>query len=129
MELPDENEGDSMNPYAILAAVLLWGASVGGAFFYGQGIGKDSQIAKEADIKTAIADTRQAALEGAADGIAKSKVRSTIIQGRVETIVRDNVVYRECAHAPDGLRNVNEALSGRPGRPGDSVVPGTDPAK
>lgn len=118
-----------MNPYAILAAVILWGASVGGAFFYGQGIGKDSQIAKEADIKTAIAETRQAALEGAADAIAKIKVRNTTIQGKVETIVRDNPVYRECAHGPDGLRNVNEALGGRPGRPGDSVVPGTDSAK
>jgi folylpolyglutamate synthase/dihydropteroate synthase len=118
-----------MNPYAILGAVLLWGASIGGAFFYGQGIGKDAQIANESAVKDAIAETRKAALEGAADAIAKIKVRSTTIQGKVETIVRDNPVYRDCAHGPDGLRNINEALSGRPGRPGDSVVSGADAAK
>lgn len=118
-----------LKPYAILTAVIFWGASVAGAFFYGQGVGKDAQIAEQASIKDAIAETRKAALEGAAYAIAKIKVHNTTIQGKVETIVRDNPVYRECAHGPDGLRNVNEALGGRPGRPGDSIVPGTDPAK
>lgn len=118
-----------MNPYAIIGAVILWGASIGGAFFYGQGIGKDSQIAKESGIKDAIAETRAAAQLGAADAIAKIKVRNTTIQGRVETIVRDSPVYRDCLHDPDGLRNINEALGGRSRPASGGVVPGTDSAK
>lgn len=118
-----------MNPTVLVVALVLWGASVGGAFFYGQGVGKDSQIAKEAAVKEAIAETRKAALEGAADAIAKIKVRNTTIQGKVETIVRDNPVYRDCLHDPDGLRNINEALGGRSGRASGGVVPGTDAAK
>lgn len=118
-----------MNPSVLLAALVVWVASIGGAFFYGQGVGKDAQVAKEAAVKDAIAETRKAALEGAADAIAKIKVRSTTIQGKVETIVRDKPVYRDCQHDPDGLRNVNEALGGRTGPAGSGVVPGADSPK
>lgn len=120
-----------MNPYAILGGIILWGASIGGAFFYGQGVGKDSQIAKESAVKDAISETRAAAQLGAADAIAKIKVRNTTIQGRVETIVRDNPVYRDpaCAHSPDGLRNLNEALGGGTGPASSGIVPAAVAAK
>lgn len=118
-----------MNPTVIFAAVILWGASVAGSFFYGQGIGKDGEIAAQAKLNKAITDTREAARLGAADEIAKIKVRHTTVQGRVETTIRDNPVYRDCVHSPGGLQLINEALTGRSGPTGGSELSGALPAK
>lgn len=101
-----------MNPYLLLAAVVFWAASTGGAFIYGQGVGRDGEIAKHVAIDQAVLATRQAAQQGAADAIAKIKVTNTTIQGKTQTIIRENTVYRDCANTDDGVRNINEALSG-----------------
>ena len=100
-----------MNPTIILAVVILWGASVVGTYFYGRSDGKELEAGSNAKIELAIAATLEQAQLGAANEIAKIKVVNTTVQGRTETLVRDNVVYRECRHAPDGLRNINEALT------------------
>ena len=112
-----------MNPYVILAAVVVWAATGVGAFWYGTGVGAAGEIAKQASVTQAIADTRKAALEGAANAIAQAQIQHTTIKGRVETIVRENVVYRDCKHTDDGLRDINQALTGRPGPDGDRPVP------
>lgn len=118
-----------MNPTLILATIVLWGASVAGAFFYGTGVGKDGEIAKQASIQQAIEDTRKAAQEGAADAISKIKVANTTIRGKTETIIRNDPIYVDCKHSPDGMRSVNEAITGRAGTASDSKLPGTDAAK
>lgn len=116
-----------MTPQALLIVVIVWLATVIGAFFYGSGTGEDRAVAKQAAIESAIAETRRAAMEGAADAIAKIKVRNTTVQGKVETIIRDNPVYRGCGHDADTLRLLNEALTGRPGPTGDRGVPRVNP--
>ena len=116
-----------MNPYLILAVVMGWGASVGGAFFYGQGVGKDSEIAGQAKITKVIEDTRAAAQLGAADEIAKIKVVNTTVRGKTETIVRENVRYVDCRHDPDGVRAINSALAGAIAEPaGGGKLPAAD---
>ena len=112
-----------MNPYVILAAVVLWGGSVGGAFWYGTGIGKDGEVAKQAEINQAIVDTRKEAQLGAADAIANIKVNNTVVRGKVETVVRENVVYRDCLNDPRGMQYINEALTGRSVPAGGGIVP------
>lgn len=112
-----------MNLQALLITVIIWLASVFGAFFYGSGTGENRAIAKQAAIDSAIAETRRAAMEGAADAIAKSKVRHTIVQGKVETIIRENPVYRDCTHDDPTLRLLNEALTGRAGPASNGSVP------
>lgn len=118
-----------MNLTVILATAVLWGATLGGAFYYGQNVGANAEIAKQAAVNQAIEDTRKAALEGAADAIAKIQVRNTTIKGKTETIVRENVVYRDCRHSPDGVRVLNEALTGRAGSDGGRSVPGVNAVK
>lgn len=119
-----------MNPYLLLTLVIGWGASVGGAFFYGHGVGKDSEIAGQTQINKAIADTRAVAQLGAADEIAKIKVVNTTVRGKTETIVRENVVYRDCRHGPDGVRSINAALAGAIAEPaGSGKLPAADAAK
>ncbi len=112
-----------INPYAIIALLVAWVVSIGGAFWYGGQVGEDHEVAKQAGIDKAIADTRKAANEGAANAIANIQVTNTTIQGRIQTIVKENVVYRDCKHTADGLRILNEAITGRPGTDGDRPVP------
>jgi len=114
-----------VNLTAILAVVLLWGASVFGAFRYGTDVGKDGEIAKNSEIKKAIDETYTKAMEGSAEVISKITVRNTTIQGRVETIVRDNTVYRDCRHDAAGLRTINQALTGE--SPTESTGDGSMP--
>lgn len=110
-----------MNVYLI--GFVIWAASTVGSFFYGVSFGEDAERAKQAAVEVAIAQTRQAAEEGAARAIAKNKAVRTIIKNKVETLVRDNPVYRDCEHTPAGLQVINEALGGRAGGTGDRQLP------
>lgn len=111
-----------MNPWFLVG----WAISLAGAFFYGTGVGQDREIAKQAAVEDSVRATREAAAQGVAGEIAKLKPQNTIIRGRVETIVRENTVYRDCRHTPDGLRVLNEALTGRAQPASDSAVPGVN---
>lgn len=111
-----------MREILIVIGVLVWVASTGGAFYFGM----DYKEAKVAEIKLAVENTRKEAEMGAADAISKIVVRNTTIQGRLETVIRDNPVYRDCKHDDSGMRLINEALTGRAGPSGGGSVPGTD---
>jgi len=113
----------------LLLVVLVWIASVAGAFWLGMDYQSSQDKAKSGELKQAIEDTRKAANEGAADAISKIVVRNTTIQGKVETIVRDNPVYRDCVNDPSVLHNINEVLTGRTGPVGDRSVSRTDTAQ
>ena len=73
------------------------------------------------------AESFNKAMEITAKEIAKIEVKNVTIKQQMDTVVRENVVYRDCQHTPDGLRLVNEALSGKP--TSDSKLPGASPAK
>lgn len=118
-----------MNLYLLLGLVIAWGASVGGAFLYGTGVGEDSITARQVAVDKAINDTRKAAEEGAANAISKIKVVNTTIRQRAETVVRDNVRYVDCRHA-DGMRDtIDAALGGRPQPISPSKLPAADAPK
>lgn len=119
-----------MNPWVLLGLAAAWTASVAGSFFYGQDIGRDSEIAGQARISKAIEDTREKAQQGAADAIAKNRpINQTIVQ-KAETVVREKPVYRDCRHDPDGLRSVNSAIIGDTSDPvGGGGLPKADAPK
>jgi hypothetical protein len=106
-----------MNLYFILAVVIAWGASVGGAFFYGEGLGKDAEIAGQAKISQAIQDTKAAAQQGAAEVIAALKPVNTTIVQKVQHEREINTIYATCKLPPDGLQLANQALTGRSPEP------------
>ena len=106
-----------MNPWIVLAAVLAWGASAGGAFFYGQHVGAEHDLATQARFDQNTRDTRDAAQKGAADAIAALKpVNKTIVQ-KTQREITENVVYRDCRVPIDGVRLANEAITGQPAEP------------
>jgi hypothetical protein len=118
-----------MSPWSALAAVLLWIASVAAAYSYGDSVGTDSEKVKQSEIKQAIEDTRGIARQGAANEIAKIKVRNTTIQSNLREVVRLSPAGVDCKLPADGLRLINEALTGesvRPGRNSDRGLPAID---
>lgn len=101
--------------YAVI--LLLWVSSVAGACLYGYNTGHtagaDAELNRQIEIKQAIEETREIALQGAASEIAKIKVQNTTVMGKVTTLVRDNPVYVDCKHSDDGLRLINQAITGK----------------
>lgn len=112
-----------MNPYAILGAALLWGASLLGTGWWFYGSGRDSEKAKQADIDKAIQKTRDAAQQGAADAIVKAAADNTKTITRIKTVTREVPVYRstECQHDDRVWDDLNSALRGEPA--GQGLVP------
>jgi len=121
--------GVVVNPWVLFGLAVAWAASVGGSFFYGQDVGKDSEIAGQAKIKQAIEDTREKAQQGAASAIAEIKIVNTTIHQKAETVVRTERVYTDCRHAPGMRDTINSAITGRPEPVGDGKLPAAQPAK
>ncbi len=108
-----------MNIYGYFIGVLVWIATVFGGFY----LGMEHEKANQLVIKDVVNQTREAALDSAATAISKIVVRNTTVQGKVETIVRDNPVYRDCKHDDAGMRLINEALTGTKRTDRGSVSP------
>lgn len=63
-----------------------------------------------AAVQQAEDDTREKAMEGAAEAIAKIKVENRTIYAKVQKEVIEKPVYRDCAHDPETFQKINEAL-------------------
>lgn len=111
-----------MNPYLIIATLVAVLAAGAGGFK----LGADHEVAAKAREDKHIAEAVEAANTASAEAIAKIKVVNKTIQNEVQREVQNNIVYRDCKHTPDGLRLLNEAITGS--KPtGDSKLPRTDP--
>ena len=110
----------------IIAAVL----ALGGTAFQAYRMGQDSVIADNARAEKLITQVRDEAKQGAADAIAKIDIKQVTIQGRLQKEIQTNTVYRDCAHSPDGLRSINDALTNTDsGSSSDSKLPQTGSVK
>lgn len=84
---------------------------------------------KEQRAVALVTQARAEAAAGAADAIAKLEPKLVTLKERVTREVIEKPVYRECVHSPDGLRDINAALTAQPGNPfADRGVPVSDPA-
>ncbi len=96
---------------------LIWalacaGCLIGGTW-YGTGLGEDKEYAKRAREDRIVQQAGEAAQSAAASVIAANKpVNQTIVQ-KVQREIQTNTVYADCRHSPDGLRLVNQAITGR----------------
>lgn len=121
-----------MNPTLLLAVILGWGATVGGAFLYGVGVGQDQEIATQAREDKIAQISRAAAAMEAASAIAGIKVNHTTIrQNAAKEIIRDPI-YLDCNH-PDAVRRLldsalaNGAAASAPA--GGGKLPPSDAAR
>jgi len=108
-----------MNPYLIIAALVAVLAAGAGGFK----LGADHEVAAQAREDQHIATAVEAANVTSATAIAALKPVYTTIQGKVIHETSTNTVYADCHQSPDGLRLVNQALSGGTIAPSDSKLP------
>jgi hypothetical protein len=114
-----------MNPWLILAAAIALAGLTGGAYVKGREDGENKIVAQEAREREIAAEAVDAANTAAAQAIAGIKVQHRTVTQEVQREVIDRPVYRECLHSPDGLRNINAALTGiaKPEPAGSGVMP------
>lgn len=118
-----------MIPQAIAIGAISTLAALVGGFVYGMQLGKDIERGAQLRVAEVRAQTQQDAAEGVAREIAKLEPKLVTLKERVTREVREVPVYRECVHTPDGLRDINAALTAQPGNPfGDRGVPVPDAA-
>lgn len=101
------------NLYALLAAALVWLASVLGAGWWAWENGRDALRGELAREDKAAREATDAALKVTAEAIGKIQVRNVHVTQKLDTITHEREVYRTCAADADGLRLVNEARTGR----------------
>lgn len=100
---------------------------VAGAFAYGHHIGAQQEQAKQLAVEVATLQTRQVMQDAAAEAISNIKVTNTTIRGEVQREIQTNTVYRDCKLPADGLRIINEAITGKRTQPaGSGQLPRTD---
>lgn len=58
-------------------------------------------------------EAQQAALISVAEEIAKIDVKNTTVRQKVVEHVIEKPVYVDCKHDADGMRNINEAITGQ----------------
>lgn len=101
----------SLTCFAILASTFFGGVWVG------TGIKQQEWDASVLTKK----EGEEAALKAAARAITKIGANSDKHLPQIITEVRTNTVYRDCAHGPDSLRNLNALIAGE--STGDGGMP------
>ncbi|MCW7541872.1 hypothetical protein OOT46_29165 [Aquabacterium sp. A7-Y] len=110
-----------MKTYVLLIATAAVAAAIAGTFFYGESVGQARCEAAQARDEHVARIAADAANKAAAAAIGKIEIQHVTVRQTIEREVRTVPVYRDCRHSPDGLRVVNEALTGRaePARGGE----------
>lgn len=98
-----------MSIYAQVAAALIALIVAAGVGFR---LGIDHMKAKALDEETVRAKTIEAAQQGAAAAISKIEVKQQTIVQKVQHEVQTKTVYRDCVVPADGVRMLNDAISG-----------------
>lgn len=111
-----------MNPYLIIAALV----AVMGAAYGGFTLGVDHEQASQARQDDVVRKVVEEVNTATAVSLSKISVKNTTIRQELEREIKTNTVYRDCSHSDDGLRIVNEALTGNARPAGDRKLPGTD---
>ena len=118
-----------MSPILLIGGLLMWVSSVGFGVWYGMDLGQDKEYAKRAREDAIVQKVSDAAQIAAATAIAANKpINQTIVQ-RATREVQTNTVYRDCRNTVNGLRDINQALTGADQPASDSQLPGPGPAK
>jgi len=116
-----------INPYLLLGVGVAFVGATGGAFLYGQEVGKDSIEAQQARENKIAQVAYESAQSAAAKAIAEMEIKNVTITQPIRTEVRTRTVYAECKHTPDGLRALNSAITGGAEPLGAGELPKADP--
>jgi hypothetical protein len=111
--------------------LVILGALVvaGGAYVQGRSDGRAIEVAERATLEEVARESRDAALQAAAEAIAKISVTHTTIRQKAEVTIREKPVYRDCVNDPDVVGMLDAARENRPlAEPiGGGELPGIGP--
>ena len=96
-----------MSRWAILGAVLLVGALVGGAYRQGREDGENKIQAQQTREETLARAAADSAASAAAAAISKIEVRNVVVNKALEREVLTREVFRDCRSGPDAVRMLN----------------------
>lgn len=105
-----------MSPQLIAGAII-----VAIAFAGGWKVNEWRRDSAESKAIEAAEKAATAATEAAVTAIKSIEVKYVTIKQKAETVTREVPVYRDCVHSDDGMRVVNEALTGHLPPAGDSA--------
>lgn len=111
-----------LSPYVGAGILIALVAAYGTGRYDGARLEREGQQRSEKAAQVAY----DAAMKATAEQLGKLTITNTTIRQKAEVIVRENTIYRECRHTPDGVQSINAALSGKP--ISDSQLPRTDAA-
>ncbi len=97
-----------MNPYPILAALILCALAGFGGYWIGSNVKQGEWDAS----KLADSQAREESMQTAAQAIARMITQQAKTTERVTHEVKTNTVYRECVIPDSGRRLLNDAISG-----------------
>lgn len=119
-----------MNLYAIVAAGLLWGASLTATGYWFYGAGQDHCEAQSAREERLVSQASDAAASSVASAIAMIKVTNKTVKQTLEKEVREKTIYRDCRSSDDAVRLLNQTTgaSSAASVPVGSQLPGSAPA-
>lgn len=114
-----------MNPWPILAGLILAGL----CGFGGYRLGLDVKQGEWDAVKVADSEAREQSMQTAAKAIAAMIPTQAKITERVTHEVQTHTVYRDCRVTPDGLRMLNDTISGTEAKPagGHGMPPASAP--
>lgn len=118
-----------MSPYALMAAGVLWAASLVSAAWWAFGAGRDAEVAAQARDDKVAATAADAAASAIAAAIPKITVRHQTVRQELEREIQTREVYRNpaCDTGPDSLQRFNAAIGAvTPAAPRASAVPAPD---
>lgn len=113
--------GPTLTPW-LVAGIFLAAIAGAGVGYYA---GIDHAQARDAREEQLLQQAVATASQEAGRAIAQIRVNHTTIKQELEREIHKQTVYLGCQHSPDGLRLVNEALSGAV-RPGAGQLPPPD---
>jgi hypothetical protein len=115
-----------LNPWILLGLLVLLGATAAGSYVRGRHDENTAMLAAQAKQRT-LDEVIEA---GVAKGVSQIKVQNTTIKQKLETLTRENVIYRDCKLDPATRGLLDAALQGKAAQPaGDSVLPAPNPAR
>lgn len=119
-----------INPYFIIAAMVVWAGTMLGAYRYGESVKADSIAAQAAHETKLLEDASDAAAAATAKVLAEMHPKNVALQQETIREIRANSFYESCQHSPGQLLRINAALIGASGAkpPGGGGVPGADAA-
>ena len=113
-----------INPWVLLGILILLAATATGSYLRGRHDENNAMLAAQEKQRT----LNEVIETGIAKGVSQMKVTNMTIRQNLETITRENTIYRDCKLDPAAFGLLNQALAGEGAvAPGDRVVPASGP--